>query len=160
MIPQAEELKKPIIMMNIDTRVPIHFKGLVDAANHFNINQPRISSVLSNRGRHNQLYIGDDRYDIQYDPPTRSWGFDIPPKKFAVIAFDQDDDDENPVYRFKSPLDAENHTGIGRSHISSSACHSRWYTGKLNGRRLRWEFEDIEKRKAQKIRKEKKFIRK
>lgn len=160
MIPQAEELKKPIIMMNIDTRIPIHFKGITDAAKHFNINQPRLSTVMANTGRHNQLYIGDDIYDIQYDPPTRAWGFDIPPKKFAVIAFDQDDTDENPVYRFDSATDAAKYTGICRGHISSCACHDRWYTGKLNDRRLRWEFEDIEKRKAQKIRKEQKYIRK
>ena len=159
MIPQAEELKKPIIMMNIDTRIPIYFKGITDAANHFNIVHPRISTILANTGRYNQLYIGNDRYDVQYDPPTRSWGFDIPPKQFPVIAFDQDDDDENPVYRFDSATDAAKYTGICRGHISSCACHDRWYTGKLNGRRLRWEFEDIDKRNSQKNRKEQKFIR-
>ena len=160
MIPQAEELKKPIIMMNIDTRVPIHFKGITDAAKHLNIKHTRIFSVLVATGRHKQLYIGNDRYDVQHDPPTRSWGFDIPPKKFPVIAFDQDNDDEKPVCRFESATDAANFTGINGSHISSCARHDRWYTGKLNGRRLRWEFEDIDKRKAQKFRKEQKFIRK
>jgi hypothetical protein len=143
--------------MNIDTRIPIHFKGLVDAAKHFNINQPRISTILSNTGRHNQLYIGIDRYDVQYDPPSRPWNFDIPPKKFAVVAFAQDDNDDNPVYRFDSTTDAEIHTGI--IHIGDSVRHDRWYAGKLNGRRLRWEFEDIDKRNSQKNRKEQKYIR-
>lgn len=160
MIPQAEELKKPIIMMNIDTRVSFNFSGITDAARHFNIAASRISGVLAENERHKQLYIGNDRYDIQYDPPTRLWDFDIPSKQFPVIAFDQDENDENPVYRFDSATIAAQNTGISRKHISSCACHNRWHIGKLNGKRLRWEFEDMEKRKSQNIRKERKFIRK
>ncbi|ABU43703.1 homing endonuclease [Paramecium bursaria Chlorella virus NYs1] len=152
MLPITEEIKRSIIMLNIDTCESLKFTGIVDAANHFNIFAGRISGVLAESSHHKQVYIDKDRYDVQYDPPERPWNYDILPKEYPIIGFDQDYTNENPIFRFDSATDASDKTGIQQSHISDCARHNRWHAGKLNGKQIRWEFENIDKRNAQKER--------
>lgn len=141
---------KPIIMANIETRQLLSFKSITFAAQSLNVNATRISSVLRGTGRHKQVIVNDDRYDVQYDPPTREWNWNIDlNNKVSVIGFDQDYSNDNPICRFDSLADAANATNTKHYHVSSSARHERWHAGKINNKKIRWEFECIDKRNAQ-----------
>ena len=141
--------QKNIIVMNIITRVSKTFDGICIAAQHFNISETNISQVL--RDINSQFTIENDRYDAQYDPPTRPWKYDIPSpqelngiaNKQAVVAYDEDG---MCVYDFVSAKDANVATGISRASISMSATHKRSFGGTYNDKKLYWEFKDPDKR--------------
>jgi hypothetical protein len=146
---RSECERKTIIVMNVITRVSQTFDGICIAAQHFNISGSNISNVL--RDINSQFTVENDRYDAQYDPPTRAWKYDIPSpqelngiaNKHAVVAYDEDG---MCVYDFDSAKDAYDATGISRASISMSATHKRTYGGTYNDKKLCWEFKDPDKR--------------
>jgi predicted GIY-YIG superfamily endonuclease len=149
---------KPIIVIDLDTKIEISFSSVSSAAEHFGIQSDKIRAVI-NHDISKQFYDSKDehRYDVQYKKSTlRPWSFDIPPKQHAVIAFDQDDNDDDPVYIFDSSAHAERELGIFQNHIRNSAQHKTWHAGKSRNKLLRWEYKNIEKRKVQQKRPEKK----
>jgi predicted GIY-YIG superfamily endonuclease len=147
---------KPIIVMNLDTRIEKKFDQTRDAAAYFLIKQCNIKNVILNPFIHqftikNGEYMG--RYDAQYLPKTREWNFNILPSyeatalalSEAVIAFDEDG---KLIYDFISGQEAMRNTKIQRSHISACATHDRPFAGRTIDKQqlLRWEFKDPEKR--------------
>jgi hypothetical protein len=56
-----------------------------------------------------------------------------------------------PIYKFNSANEAEKTLNI--SGINECIKHDIWHVGTLNGKYLRWEYEDIHKRSSQKERK-------
>ena len=138
--------RKPVVIVDIDTRIESEFDGVDIVASILNISQFNIHATINRLNK--QFNVGDNRYDAQYIPKTRDWDFSIIPSnkaksvagEKAIIAYDKDD---NTIYEFESALKAFEMTGISNSTIGKCANHRTNTAGDL-----RWEFKDPTKRDA------------
>ena len=149
-----EKLKKPIIVVNIDTKEQMLFSCAEDASISLKISKTQIYNMLSDTSRNKQMYGINklNRYDVQYDPPSRQWHFNVEHRENLVIAFDQDDNDDYPVYEFSCASEAARQLNMNQGNIISCVRHDRLHAGKKDGKKLRWEYKDHTKRALQKER--------
>lgn len=77
---------RSLVVHDIESGEITKIKSIAEAARHFGIDHSSISTVLSGKTR--QFYSPDkkNRYDVQYDPPTREWNH-IPGYRLSVIAY-------------------------------------------------------------------------
>lgn len=145
--PRYDPIMTPIVTYDIEAKkIDKYFPSIISAADYYGIPTINISGVFSN-SKNRQFYALGKRFDVQrIGDDHREWN-DPPPYRKSIIAFDQDDNDDDPVVfiidgasvsRFGTIEDAKKIC----IHAGCSANHTRLYAGKLNGKQLRWEYED------------------
>ncbi|AGE49920.1 GIY-YIG catalytic domain-containing endonuclease [Paramecium bursaria Chlorella virus Can18-4] len=80
----AKSKREPIVVVNLETREELEFGWVGEAAEHFNISEGNIQSVLSKSHSSKQFHIGKNRYDVQKFPKTREWNFYLLPKSKEI----------------------------------------------------------------------------
>ena len=139
-----DSISTAITIWDIDKKtIDNTFPSLTAASNYYGLpNKTNIFFVLN--GKCQQFIIGNRRFDAQRDTdPPREWNDPPPPTNgisAAIVAFDQDDNDDNYVLWFPSIKEAKL---AGYSKAGVCANHDRLHAGKTpEGKQLRWEFED------------------